>query len=180
MIAALRGKIFEKENGKVFLDVNDVIYELNVSVITFSNAKDGVYYITEIIKENEYSLYGFLDKDEKKLFDSLIKLNGVGPKVALAICSTFTPQEFIKIVTSNDINSLKKVPGIGPKSAKRILMEMGEFEISNVDEKLSQAIAALENLGFKKSDIIKALNGVEGSLEEIIKTGLKRLSKGVR
>jgi len=55
MIAALRGKIFEKENGKVFLDVNDVIYELNVSVITFSNAKDGVYYITEIIKENEYS-----------------------------------------------------------------------------------------------------------------------------
>jgi Holliday junction DNA helicase RuvA len=179
MIAALRGKIFEKENGKVFLDVNGVIYELNVSVITFSNAKDGIYYITEIIKENEYSLYGFLDKDEKKLFDSLIKLNGVGPKVALAICSTFTPQEFINIVTSNDINSLKKVPGIGPKSAKRILMEMGEFEI-NVDEKLSQAITALENLGFKRSDIIKALNGVEGSLEEIIKTGLKRLSKGVK
>jgi len=180
MIAALKGKIFEKENGKIFLDVKDVIYELNVSLLTFSNAKDGIYYITEIIKENEYSLYGFLDKDEKRLFDSLIKLNGVGPKVALAICSTFTPSEFVNIITQNDINSLKKVPGIGPKSAKRILMEMGEFEIENINPIHSQAIVALENLGFKKADIIKALNGLDGKLEDVIKEALKRLSKGAK
>ncbi len=180
MIAALKGKIFEKENGKIFLDVKDVIYELNVSLLTFSNAKDGIYYITEIIKENEYSLYGFLDKDEKRLFDSLIKLNGVGPKVALAICSTFTPSEFVNIITQNDINSLKKVPGIGPKSAKRILMEMGEFEIENINPIHSQAIVALENLGFKKADIIKALSGLDGKLEDVIKEALKRLSKGAK
>jgi Holliday junction DNA helicase RuvA len=180
MIAALKGKIFEKENGKIFLDVNNVIYELNVSLLTFSKAKDGIYYITEIIKENEYSLYAFLDKDEKKLFDSLIKLNGVGPKVALAICSTFTPGEFVKIISENDINSLKKVPGIGPKSAKRILMEMGEFEIENINPEITQAIKALENLGFNKNEIIKATSGLSGSVEEIIKEALKRLSKGIK
>ena len=155
MIAALRGVVFEKENGKIFLDVNGVIYELNVSMMTYSNAKDGVYYITEIIKENEYSLYAFLDKQEKKLFDSLIKLNGVGPKVALAICSTYTPENFMDIISSQNINALKKVPGIGPKSAKRILVEMSEFEIENVNPEVDQAIIALENLGFNKQDILK-------------------------
>jgi Holliday junction DNA helicase RuvA len=178
MIAALRGKIFEKENGKILLDVNDVIYELNVSLNTFAKAIDGVYFITEIIKENEFSLYGFLEKDEKKLFDSLIKLNGVGPKVALAICSTFTPGEFVEVISNQDINALKKVPGIGPKSAKRILMEMGEFEINSVNPELNQAIIALENLGFKRAEILKATTGLSGKVEDIIKEALKRLSKG--
>ncbi|EDM23823.1 Holliday junction branch migration protein RuvA [Caminibacter mediatlanticus] len=180
MIAALKGKIFEKDNGKIFLDVRDIIYELNVSLNTFANAKDGIFYITEIIKENEYSLYGFINKNEKKLFDNLIKLNGVGPKVALAICSTFTPDEFISIISSQDINSLKKVPGIGPKSAKRILMEMGDFEIENINPIISQAVTALENLGFKRADILKAISGLDGSLEDIIKEALKRLSKGIK
>jgi Holliday junction DNA helicase RuvA len=180
MIAALRGKIFEKENGKILLDVNGVIYELNVSMMTYSMAKDGIYYITEIIKENEYSLYGFLDKNEKKLFDSLIKLNGVGPKVALAICSTYTPENFMDIISTKNIDALKKVPGIGPKSAKRILMEMSEFEIDNIDTNKSQALTALENLGFNKKDILNALSGLDGSVEEIIKEALKRLSKGVK
>ncbi|QCT94724.1 Holliday junction branch migration protein RuvA [Caminibacter mediatlanticus TB-2] len=180
MIAALKGKIFEKDNGKIFLDVRDIIYELNVSLNTFANAKDGIFYITEIIKENEYSLYGFINKNEKKLFDNLIKLNGVGPKVALAICSTFTPDEFISIISSQDINSLKKVPGIGPKSAKRILMEMGDFEIENINPIISQAVTALENLGFKRADILKAISGLDGSLEDIIKEALKKLSKGIK
>jgi len=180
MIAALRGVVFEKENGKIFLDVNGVIYELNVSMMTYSNAKDGVYYITEIIKENEYSLYAFLDKQEKKLFDSLIKLNGVGPKVALAICSTYTPKNFMDIISSQNINALKKVPGIGPKSAKRILVEMSEFEIENVNPEVDQAIIALENLGFNKQDILKVISGLNGSVEELIKEALKRLSKGVK
>jgi Holliday junction DNA helicase RuvA len=180
MIAALRGKIFEKDNGKILLDVNGVIYELNVSMLTFSKAEDGIYYITEIIKENEYSLYGFLDKNEKKLFDSLIKLNGVGAKVALAICSTYTPTEFIDIISNQNIAALKKVPGIGPKSAKRILMEMNEFEIENQNKIESQVISALENLGFKKADILTAIKGLNGTIEEIIKEALKRLSKGVK
>jgi Holliday junction DNA helicase RuvA len=180
MIAVLRGNVFEKENGKIFLDVNGVVYELNVSMLTYSAAKDGIYYITEIIKENEYTLYGFLDKNEKKLFDNLIKLNGVGPKVALAICSTYTPENFMDIISTKNIDALKKVPGIGPKSAKRILMEMSEFEIDNIDTNKAQALAALENLGFNKKDILSALSGLDGSVEELIKEALKRLSKGVK
>ena len=184
MIAALKGNIFEKESGKILLDVNDVIYELNVSMITFSSVSEkGLFYITEIIKENEYTLYGFIDKNEKKLFDSLIKLNGVGPKVALAICSTYTPRTFMEIIANHDLNALKKIPGIGPKSAKRILMEMGEFDIALEEQNpvFNQALSALENLGFNKNDIIKTLNGIESAnLEETIKLALKKLSKDVK
>ncbi|AZV46634.1 Holliday junction branch migration protein RuvA [Nautilia sp. PV-1] len=178
MIAALRGKVFEKNEGKILLDVNGVIYELNVSMLTFSSVnEEGLFYITEKISENEYTLYGFTDKNEKKLFDSLIKLNGVGPKVALAICSTYTPETFMDIISKQDINALKKVPGIGPKSAKRILMEMGDFDIEIQNPVLNQALNALESLGFNKNDVLKALNGLDGTLEEIIKEALKRLSK---
>jgi len=181
MIAALRGKIFEKSEGRILLDVKDVIYELNVSMITFSSIEEeGLFYITEIIKENEYTLYGFIDKNEKKLFDTLIKLNGVGPKVALAVCSTYTPTTFMDIISTQNINALKKIPGIGPKGAKRILMEMGDFEVVSSNPAKNQAISALENLGFNRADIIKAVNDLEGSVEEIIKLALKRLSKGVK
>ena len=178
MIYAIKGEIFEKNDGKIGLLTNSgVIYEINVSLLTYSkiDKKNLIFYITEIIKENEYTLYGFLDKDEKKLFDTLLKINGVGPKAALGILSTLTPSEFIEVIRNSDVNTLKKVPGIGPKSAKRILMEMGEFELDNINNELSQAIIALENLGFKKSDILKALQGESGSIEELIKKALKKL-----
>ena len=184
MIAALKGKVFEKDSGKILLNVNNVIYELNVSMITYSAVNDeGIFYITEIIKENEYSLYGFLDKNEKKLFNELIKLNGVGPKVALAICSTYTPATFAEIINNQDINALKKIPGIGPKSAKRILMEMGGFEVAveNQNPVFHQALSALESLGFNKNDVIKVLNGIKSdNLEEMIKLALKKLSKDLK
>jgi len=183
MIAALKGEIFEKNDGKIYLDVKDVIYELNVSMITFASAEQkGLFYITEIIKENEYTLYGFTDKNEKKMFDTLIKLNGVGPKVALAICSTYTPATFMDIISNQDMAALKKIPGIGPKSAKRILMEMGEFDIviESGNPSVTQAVSALESLGFNKNDILKAVKDLSGSVEEIIKEALKRLSKGVK
>ncbi len=181
MIYAIEGEIFDKNEGKVFLKTNSgIIYEINISLLTFSKLEINekiVFLITEIIKENEYTLYGFLEKEEKKLFDSLLKINGVGPKAALGIISTMTPLEFVNAIQNNDINALKKVPGIGPKSAKRIIVEMGEFEIENLNNELTQAIIALENLGFKKMDIIKVLRGEKGSVEELIKKALKRLGR---
>jgi len=180
MIYAIKGKVFEKNDGKIaLLTQSGVIYEINLSLLSFSLIEENeekLFYITEIIKENEYTLYGFLDKNEKKLFDTLIKINGVGPKAALGIISTLTPDEFVKAVQSQDINTLKKVPGIGPKSAKRIIMEMGEFELQSTNPVLSQVIIALENLGFKKSDVLKALQGVESdNMQELIKIALKKL-----
>jgi len=179
MIYAIKGKVFEKIDGKIALNtISGVIYEINVSLITLTSVEineEKLFFITEIIKENEYTLYGFLDKDEKRLFESLIKINGIGPKVALGIISTLTPAEFIDVIKNQDINRLKKVPGIGPKSAKRILMEMSEFEMNSVNPVHSQVIIALENLGFKKADIIKVISGMNGSVEEIIKEALKKL-----
>ncbi len=179
MIYAIEGEIFDKDNGKIYLKTNSgIIYEINISLMNFSKlekGKNALFLITEIIKENEYTLYGFLNKNEKKLFDCLLKINGVGPKAALGIISTMTPEEFINAVQNGDINALKKVPGIGPKSAKRIIVEMGEFETENLNNELTQAIIALENLGFKRNDILKVLQGEKGSVEELIKTALKRL-----
>jgi len=181
MIYAIEGEVFDKNEGKVFLKTSSgVIYEINVSLLSFSKIEKNekiIFLITEIIKENEYTLYGFLDKEEKKLFDALLKINGVGPKAALGIISTMTPGEFIEAVKNSDINALKKVPGIGPKSAKRIIVEMGDFEVDNLNNELTQAIIALENLGFKRSDILKVLQGESGSVEELIKKALKRLGK---
>jgi len=181
MIAALRGKVFKKRINSVLIDVNGVIYETHVSVNTYSDLDGDVFvYITEIIREDTYTLYGFANELEKKMFDTLIKINGVGPKVALAICSTFTPQTFASIVQTKNVAALKQVPGIGPKSASRILVELGEFsagEVSSEDAVIPEAITALENLGFKKDAITKALKDAKvSSTEEAVKYALKKLA----
>jgi Holliday junction DNA helicase RuvA len=114
------------------------------------------------------------------MFDRLIKINGVGPKVALAICSTFTPEMFVNIVKNKSVSALKQVPGIGPKSANRILVELEEFSVGEIDEENSiipNAVEALENLGFKKDAILKALKDIKvTSTEEAIKFALKKLA----
>jgi Holliday junction DNA helicase RuvA len=181
MIYALRGKILKKRINSVLIDVNDIIYETYVSVNTYSELDGEVFvYITEIIREDSYTLYGFANEIEKKMFDILIKINGVGPKVALAICSTFTPHTFANIVQTKNISALKQVPGIGPKSANRILVELGEFSVGEVsieESMISDAIMALENLGFKKEAIQKALKDIKvTSTEEAIKIALKKLA----
>jgi len=179
MIAGLRGEIFKKKINSVLIDVNGVIYEVVVSVNSYSELKDKVFlYITEIIREDTYTLYGFIDEYEKKMFDTLIKINGVGPKVALAICSTFTPSTFASIVQTKNVSALKQVPGIGPKSASRILVELSEFSVTiDSDTTTTDAINALEGLGFKKDAISKIIKDISAtSTEDIIKEALKKLA----
>ena len=180
MIAGLKGKIFKKRINSVLIDVNGIIYEVMVSLNSYSQLNDEVFvYITEIIREDSYTLYGFSDEYEKKMFDTLIKINGVGPKVALAICSTFNPSTFASIVQTKNISALKQVPGIGPKSASRILVELNDFSVvtDEVDTTISEAITALEGLGFKKDDISKIIKDISAdSTEEMIKLALKKLA----
>ena len=179
MIAGLRGEIFKKRVNSVLIDVSGVIYEVVVSVNSYSELDGKVFlFITEIIREDSYTLYGFVDEYEKKMFDTLIKINGVGPKVALAICSTFTPSSFATIVQTKNVSALKQVPGIGPKSASRILVELSEFSVEmENDTTMIDAINALEGLGFKKEAITKALKDIKSSsTEEIVKLGLKKLA----
>ncbi|BCD68301.1 Holliday junction branch migration protein RuvA [Nitratiruptor sp. YY09-18] len=184
MIVGLVGEIVKKEPTKVHMLVGGIIYELYVSLnsaalIDKSTTK---LHATFIVREDSQTLYGFVDQNEKKMFDQLIKLNGVGPKVALAICSTFRPEEFVEVVRAKSIESLKKVPGIGPKSAKRILVELGEFDLGTEELPQSkahhEAMQALESLGFKKEQIQKVLDTCEAAdTATLVKEALKKIQK---
>lgn len=181
MIAGLVGKVFKKNINNVLFNVNGVIYEVNMSLNSISKIKDeDILLTTQIIREDSITLYGFLNKDEKDLFDNLIKINGIGPKVAISICSSFTPSEFILISNNNDFASLKKVPGVGEKMAKRIIVEisgkLNDIKYDALEQPKTKALKALETLGFKSSEILKALDDVEStSVESIIKEVLQKL-----
>ncbi len=185
MIVGLNGFIEYKEPGFVHVEVSGIVYEVFISLQTFSaiGSQKVKLFTTHIIREDAQLLYGFLDLSEKKMFQRLIKINGVGPKVAMAICSTYTPTQFATIINNKDMNGVKKVPGIGPKSAGRILVELNGFDVelvSSSNEPKSQAFAqaseALESLGFKKDKISKALSSCEAEdTASLVKEALKLL-----
>jgi len=186
MIVGLKGKIVYKEPSFVHVEVSGVVYEVFISLQTFSAlGNDEVSLFTsQIIREDAQLLFGFLDMSEKKMFTRLIKINGVGPKVGMAICSTYTPSQFGVIINNKDMNGVKKVPGIGPKSAGRILVELNGFDeelLSSNDtpsrtHSFNEASEALESLGFKKDKISKALSACDGEdTASLVKQALKLL-----
>ena len=188
MIVGLKGKIVHKEPSFVHLEVNGIVYEVFISLQTFSALpKDEVsLFATHIIREDAQLLFGFLEMSEKKMFARLIKINGVGPKVAMAICSTYSPSQFATVINNKDMNGVKKVPGIGPKSAGRILVELVGFDeelLANDNDAsssssiaFSQASEALEALGFKKEKIAKVLSACNSEdTASLVKEALKLL-----
>jgi len=184
MIVGIEGTVERKDPTYVHLNVNGLIYEVQVSINTSNSIKDKKIklFITQVIREDSNHLFGFMDTNEKKMFDTVLKINGVGPKVGLAICSTFTPETFAKVVASKDVSMLKRVPGIGPKAASRILVELADFIVDGNEESkdtvaLGEAIMALESLGFKKDSIRKALYGASGDTSFLVKEGLKKLQR---
>jgi len=184
MIVAIEGDIVYKEPTLLHLFVYGLTYEVHVSVNTSATieSKRAKLFTTQILREDANLLFGFANKDEKRMFDTLLKINGVGPKVALAVCSTFTPETFAKIVSAKDVAMLKRVPGIGPKAASRILVELADFivregEESSGNSALLEATLALESLGFKKDAIKKALTGESGDVGALVKVGLKKMQR---
>ena len=184
MIVGMEGIVERRDPTFIHLNVNGIIYEVQVSINT-SNAiqeKRVKLFITQVIREDANLLFGFMDTNEKKMFDTVLKINGVGPKVGLAICSTFTPETFAKVVASKDVGMLKRVPGIGPKAASRILVELADFIVDGDTSEgssgaLGEAVMALESLGFKKDVIQKALSGCSGDTSTLVKEGLKKLQR---
>nr|WP_321265761.1 Holliday junction branch migration protein RuvA [uncultured Sulfurimonas sp.] len=185
MIVGLNGNIIYKEPSIAHVEVSGVVYEVFISLHTFSAlGNDEIkLFTTQIIREDAQLLFGFLDMAEKKMFARLIKINGVGPKVAMAICSTYTPSQFATLINNKDINGVKKVPGIGPKSAGRILVELNGFDVELISSSdapkslaFNQASEALESLGFKKDKISKALTSCSGDdTASLVKEALKLL-----
>ena len=186
MIVGIEGTVELKEPTVIHVNVQGIIYEVFISLQTYGalTEKRVKLYTSHIIREDAQLLYGFAEAGEKVLFERLIKISGVGPKVAMAICSTFSASQFGQIVAANDITGLKRVPGIGPKSAGRILVELSGFDIELMQQEspasahASEAALALESLGFKKEQVAKALSQCEGSdTASLVKEALKKLQK---
>ncbi|MDQ1340614.1 MAG: holliday junction helicase RuvA [Campylobacterota bacterium] len=186
MICGVGGKIIKKELS--FVDVltsGGVAYRIFVSINCYSAIKSDevFFYTTLIMREDSMLLHGFIDTNEQKMFEMLLKVNGVGPKVATAICSTFLPSEFTNIIESKNITALKRVPGIGPKSAGMILVQLGGFvveltEKTPANKAHEEAIMALESLGFKKEAIQKNLAMCRSTdTQGLVKEALKYFQK---
>lgn len=184
MIVAIEGEVTKKEPTYLHLKLSHgLTYLVHISIncsAKISSDKVSLH-TTQIIKEDGHALYGFISDLEKMMFDRVIKINGVGPSTALAICSTFTPEAFSSAVYSGDVDAIKTVPGIGPKSAKRILVELSDFKLTtetldSVSQSKQDALLALESLGFKKDRINKVLSSCSAeTTEDLIKEALKEL-----
>ena len=203
MLAYIKGILEIKTKGYIVVEAGGLGYKIFMPESTIANTGnigDKVQIYTFMrVREDDVSLYGFLTNEELRMFELLLSVSGIGAKGALGILSNITPSQFALAVISNDVAILKKVPGIGPKTAQRAILELkdklkkeqeisiaeGE-ETSNIeqvikeDEKVSEAISALQVQGYSKREIIEALQTIEVtslSVEDIIKKGLANLAK---
>ena len=183
MIKGIEGVISLKEPTFVVLKTNGgVSYGISVSLFCSAHLEKGQkteLFTTMIVKEDSQRLYGFLDKNEQKMFELLLKVNGIGATTAMAVCSSLDTNSFYAALHSGNEEAFKKVAGIGPKSAKRIIIELGDAKIAleSTDEGKNQALQALLSLGFKQDRALKALSECKASsTSELIKEALKKLS----
>lgn len=203
MLAYIKGILEIKTKGYIVVEAGGLGYKIFMPESTIANTGnigDKVQIYTFMrVREDDVSLYGFLTNEELRMFELLLSVGGIGAKGALGILSNITPSQFALAVISNDVAILKKVPGIGPKTAQRAILELKDKlkkeqeisiaereETSNIeqvikeDEKVSEAISALQVLGYSKREIVEALQAIEVtslSVEDIIKKGLANLAK---
>ncbi len=198
MFAYIKGILEEKMSNYVVVETTGIGYKIFMSknaILKIGELGEKVKIYTHYhVREDEISLYGFLTGEELKLFELLISVSGVGAKSAIAMLSNISPSEFIMCIVKDDITKLTKIPGIGKKSAQRIVLELkdklkAEQEVSGAEETenaieitdtLEEAISALQILGYNKKEIEKALQKFDYQsmpIEDIIRQGLKFLSK---
>lgn len=185
MIWGLRGILVEHNITSVILDVRGVHYEVRVtSVPEASLGYEMFLYTHQVIREDEHYLVGFTSKAEKALFIKLINVNGVGPKTAIGILTATTPDRFTAAIASEDVVYLKKLPGVGPKGASQIILDLKGRLQTNVQKGGNpyndEVALALSNLGFKKDEITKTLTKLDShglNANELLKLALAELRK---
>lgn len=193
MIGHLTGKIIAAKPTELLLDVNGVGYQIRISINTFEmiSAKDVVsLFVHTHVKEDAIILFGFYTEAEKEMFELLITINGVGPKSALSLLSGISTDELKQAITSGNTERIIAVPGIGRKTAERLILELknkardikeeGTAPITPSLQK--EAVAALTTLGYNIASSEKAVNKIlselpDCSLEELIKRSLQELNK---
>jgi Holliday junction DNA helicase RuvA len=196
MIARLRGTIVEKKADKTILDVNGVGYEVSTPLSTYydlgAEGTEVTLQIYTYVKEDALSLYGFLTLDEKSLFTLLIQITGIGPKLAVTILSGLPVSEFAQAVTDGNVARLTSIPGVGKKTAERIVLEMREKiskhlpGIEGAQATVSGAVqgdvvSALVNLGYARSVAEKAVSraaaqGGDEEFQALLRSALKRIN----
>ncbi len=198
MFAYIKGSLEQKSNNYVVIDVGGIGYKIFMAtkaIETLGEIGKVVKVHTHYyVREDNISLYGFNTNEELRMFELLLQVSGIGAKSAIAMLSEISPSSFALAIISDDISQLVKIPGIGKKTAARIVLELKDklkteeaitkteevkLSITN-EEEISEAIAALQVLGYTKREIEKALENVDTKnlqLEEIIKQGLKNLAR---
>lgn len=199
MYAYIKGKIVEKSNNYVIIENNGIGYRIFMSATAIDKIQeeneDIKIYTYYQVREDNISLYGFLQKEELRMFELLLSVSGVGAKSAIAMLSSILPSEFAMAIIQNDTSKLTKIQGVGAKTAARIVLELKdklktEEAISKVDEnvqkaikndeEIEEAIQALQILGYNKKEIEKALEKLELaglSTQDIIKKALALLGR---
>ncbi len=200
MIGCLIGEVLALEAPTVLLNVNGVGYEVDTPLSTFCQLQKGqkVTLWTHLaVREDAQLLYGFMHQQEKIIFRTLLKVNGVGPKMALGILSTLSVEMLIHTVEHGDVKTLVKVPGVGAKTAERLMIELRDrfknFATSATstntatsqiqftgNSAVAEAEAALQSLGYKPAEAQKLINAVKADYTEaadIIRAALKSMNK---
>ena len=196
MIGSLIGLIKDKKPSLVLLEVNGVGYEVHIPLSTsfqLPNNGESTFILTHlVIRDDQHTLYGFATEEERKLFRALIKISGVGAKMALTILSGINVNGFVQSVINGDVDTLVHLPGIGKKTAERLIVEMKD-KIQDVTDSpeltgsaasdnnmLLEARNALVNLGYKSSEARKILDKIDTTgleVEELLRQALKSLNK---
>jgi len=200
MLSYIKGKLEHKDIDHVIVDVNGIGFKILTSLSTIQSLKEigsevKIYTYLQV-REDNLSLFGFATIEELKMLELLLKVSGIGPKVALSIISNLSPSKFSLAIITDDVKTLSKVPGVGKKTAQRIILELKDkikkeqkdvisyseasetIDMDKKDTKASEAIAALMVLGYTALEASRAVSAVyseELDLEGIIKNSLKKL-----
>ncbi len=200
MIGRLRGKVLVKQPPQLLIDVNGVGYEVDAPMSTFyllpEVGEEVVLHTHLVVREDAHTLYGFAGENERRMFRALIKVNGVGAKLALTILSGIAADDFIRCIQDGDAASLTRLPGVGKKTAERLIVEMkdrlkdwqtegnvttipaGTAVIAN--DAVADAVSALVALGYKPPEASRMVRGIDTSglqSEEIIRQALQSVAR---
>src|SRR5579885_2771755 len=193
MIAHLRGKLIARHPNEVIVETSGVGYDVTISVPTFSElpslGSEVALHIHTHVREDQIALYGFLRPEEKQLFEKLITVSGIGPKLAVTILSGMPAEDMTGAIRGNDVAKLTKIPGIGRKTAERMVLELRDKlpptgtdqvqvipALSAVQE---DVLSALVNLGYQRAIAEKAIASVEknGSFDATFRAALGVIAK---
>ncbi len=194
MIAQLRGRLLSKHPNQAVVEAGGVGYDVTISVPTFSElpgtGSEVALHIHTHVREDSIALFGFVRPKEKQLFERLIGVSGIGPKLGITILSGMSADEMVGAIRGNDVARLTRIPGIGKKTAERMVLELRDklenfgtappvAAASPVEE---DVISALVNLGYQRPASERALaavtrNGKDGSFDVLFREALSALSK---